>query len=691
MITLHTHSLSSYKRDSNEVFAEFDDRFEIVFFSAERLENLEESLYKKLTFYRSLGLVYGVLSGLGVFLVLFAIGAINIYEGFFEDILLKREFSLDYEGMIGLLATAFLLIVVTLLPSLSGGESNAVANVLKSWFNAEARRKNRLKYALSKLHTKPLHIYSPDTLSYEEMGLLFGALNSLKQTKFNVILHIRNEGLGALKQILNYNGEVVRENSELNAEKIVKLLDKSELAMLELASFASVKNEKTNILAIDLLEILATNLLSHSDQIGAFLHRGFNEYALLKNKFQGYSELVFSVKVDERLRGKAEFFIRANLENIVSKLHEPLGIYWLLERAIDYEMLHKRQIWLLKTLINTALNANSFRVFALPILKDGLKFESLNSEFSTSMLKSLDILALQSLLECLKRAGRFEDALIINKYLSPINPCKYALLEAILLERMGKFDNALNTMKGIEIIKLNAADEALFYERFAWLFVSARFDLEQENGLKALEKLKEILDKNNELATPCRIWNLNNIIANYHEWMNDLENALKFHEKAMKFPAISESEYAASLLNYSIVLRLIFLRDGDAKNLHNALKYAQNAQNFKQNLGDLDESPIVLHNIALHIFYGIVSGVFETHMAEQMQSYAKRALAVIEATNSSKKLAVILAENIAAKKLLNIDTTELEKRLKMLDTTSDLAIIDDMKMRFKKFAKKELL
>ncbi|MGG7048535.1 MULTISPECIES: hypothetical protein [unclassified Campylobacter] len=166
-------------------------------------------------------------------------------------------------------------------------------------------------------------------------------------------------------------------------------------------------------------------------------------------------------------------------------------------------------------------------VFALPILKDGLKFENLNSEFSTSMLKSLDILALQSLLECLKRAGWFEDTLIINKYLPPINPCKYALLEAILLERMGKFDDALNTMKGIEVIKLNASDEALFYERFAWLVVSARFDLERENGLKALEKLKEILDKNNELATPCRIWNLNNIITNYHEWMNDLKMRFK--------------------------------------------------------------------------------------------------------------------------------------------------------------------
>lgn len=689
MIHIITHDLSSYKRETDEIFSEFDDRYEATFFTDERLGGFESSLYQSLNLHRSLGLIYAALSAVGAALALIAIGALNIYESFFEQIIIKREFSLNYENIVALIATLFVIVVITMLPSVGGGESNVVNKMLKTWFNGELRRTNRLKRAFARLKSKPLHIYGPDSLSAYEMEILFGAIAGLNLGKNEIFLHVRNEGLRAVKSLLGFSGEAVRSNTELDATKIVRLFDPAELAMFELASFVSVKSGSSRLVPLDLLEILASNLLSANNQIGVFVHRGFDEYALLKNRFQGRSELALIAPPNERLCGKAEFFIRANLENIVSKLHEPLGVYWLFEKSFEYEMLHKRQIWLLKELIRLIMHSNSYQVLSLPLLKEGLKFNELNSDFGSSMLQGLDVASLEALFGALKRAGRFGDAHAVAEYLSPLDPQKYAISKAVVFERDGSFAESLEIFENIDAEALDDETRAVYYERFAWLIVSARFENLRQKGLECADKLEQIL-RQKALATPSRVWNLNNIRANYCEWLRDYAGALKFHEQALKVPAAGENEYAGSLLNYSIILRFLFLQTREPHYLQNALKYALGSVEYKRNLGDMDESPIVLHNLALHLFYGITLGVFERERADEMLGYSARALAILDATGSNKKLGIILVENIAASEILGLDTSELRVRLGEISYTGDELAIADIRDKFRAFTGREL-
>ncbi|MCB9096155.1 MAG: hypothetical protein H6630_00660 [Arcobacter sp.] len=291
-------------------------------------------------------------------------------------------------------------------------------------------------------------------------------------------------------------------------------------------------------------------------------------------------------------------------------------------------------------------------------------FESSNNSY----YRKISIEALNDLAFLFERNGHFEQAILLNQYLYEINPNKYALNICSLYERMGKFEQAYNSLpKELNLGKNTKPTdiEIRYYQRkAAWVIISQRNEDLKEEGIESLNKLETLLFSHNEDNVPLWLWHFYNIKANLKEWEENYDEAIVFYKKCLSIPTLGAFEYGATFVNMAISYRCKYIEESikDEKTIDKSIKLGRLGMILKESVGDRDEMPVVLHNFALNILYKI-SNSFDINLCNEVLTATSDALEILERTKSIKRLGMVLIENYISKSLLKIDTKDIVLKL----------------------------
>ena len=285
-----------------------------------------------------------------------------------------------------------------------------------------------------------------------------------------------------------------------------------------------------------------------------------------------------------------------------------------------------------------------------------------------SLYQRLHPQALDILLHLFERSGQFTEAIKLATYLHPLNPVQYGIVISSLQERLGNFEDACSQLEKIVLPPQVDPPQPVavrLYQRRAWLVVSGRLEHKKELGKEALSQLASLLFSHSAFNEPLWLWHYHNITANYAEWDGDYACAIGEYRKCLRIPGLGDFEYGASFVNLAISQRLIFLGDPtQEENLHQAIENGELGLLLKHRVGDRDEMPVVLHNQALNILYGVLYGVLPFNRLEDVLRLAQEGLAIVEATYSVKRRAILTAEILLASALSGQETSLWKEKMR---------------------------
>ena len=208
--------------------------------------------------------------------------------------------------------------------------------------------------------------------------------------------------------------------------------------------------------------------------------------------------------------------------------------------------------------------------------------------------------------------------------------------------------------------------EVRYYQRkSAWIIIAQRNEELKPEGIEALNQLGKLLFSHNYDNTPLSLWHYYNIKANLEEWNENLDEAIKNYKKCLSIPTLGAFEYGGAFVNMAITYRCKYIEDKNKKveTINKSIKHGRLGLVLKQSVGDRDEMPIVLHNLALNILYKISNTTVEIKLCNEVLELSQEALLILDKTNSIKRLGMVLIENYIVKELLKIANEDIVNRL----------------------------
>ncbi|MDY0052152.1 MAG: hypothetical protein RBR65_06375, partial [Aliarcobacter sp.] len=652
---------------------------------------------------------------ISVIVILFAIGSVSIYEDILKKIVFEMPFSWETKDSISLFFVGIFFLGLLMMPSLLDGERSEFKNLISSWFNKDIRRLKKLKLAFSNFDKKTvIHLYNFDL--EDSNHWIWRLLISTILNRFHTVnFYIRNDKsqsvLKRLKEFDLLNIEVIkREKSTKKCDVEILLSSKEQklYSLMQLCSTVILKQrDKKSFISLELFEYCGKNFIrddiDNKNQLifgfQNFINRSFEDFRFLTQEkaLQVYFTSNVTFKNLEEEEKRLAYYLRNHIEECISYFENPISFlilyYYVKEIVLD----KKRTIKILEKFIESIEKKQQYELIDLYWFDiAGLMFDSKDSnnfeDSTNSYYRQLSIESLNKLIVLFKRNGHFDQAFLIARYLYEINPSKYSVIICSLYERMGNFDKALNSLPKNMTSNLNIKPndtEVKFYQRKAWIIVSQRKEELKEEGLEALEKLKDIIFSHNEDNTPLWLWHYYNIKANYNEWEENYDKAVNHYKKCLSIPTLGAFEYGASFVNMAIAYRFIYLTQAtqEVAKINEAIKLGKIGLMLKQSVGDRDEMPIVLHNQALNILYKVSNSSIDTSLCNEVLDLTQDALEILDKTKSVKRLGMILIENYIAKSLLKIEDKNILKRLEKQIEVLDENELNQLLKLYKQFIK----
>lgn len=698
--TIHTSSLKQARRKNkeDEIIEKNSNEINITFCKDDKFEKFEEQI----NLLAGSSFIYKIkkrfsssfVSIISVLVIMFALIASSIYEDLFKKLIFELPFSWNFQDTISLIFVFVLFFGILIMPSLLDTEGNEFKNSLSNWFNKDARKIKRLSLSLSLFDKSSIvNLYNIDLFNQEHWT--FKLLVKSLVNRFDTInFHIRNDQVISLKKELkNFNLIAINtiKNSTKNSEFDIRFLlsnkEDSLYSLMQLSSSIIVnKKEDKNLISLELFEYLGKNYLlneidskeqllsSHQN----FVFRSFNDFDFIFQDKPSQICLTNSLKASdfEEKQKKLSYYLRNHIEECVLYFDDPISLLILYYYVKDIVIDKKRSLAILEKFISSIVKKQQYNLvdeYWFEIAGEMFDSSSFNSfeENSNSIYRELSLKALNDLVFLFERNASFSQSLLLNEYLYEINPIKYSINISSLHERMGSFDKAYETLpKVINNTKKKPSEiEVRFYQRKAWIIVSQRKEEFKKEGLENLNILKELLFSHNEDNEAVSLWHYYNIKANYDEWEEDYNQAIINYKKCLNIPNLGSYEYGASFVNMAISYRFNYLKSlqefkEDVNLINEAIKLGSIGISLKQEVGDRDEIPLVLHNQALNILSKMVYSQIKEKECLDIINITQQAIDILKDTNSSKKFAMLLIENIIAKALLKKDYKEVEKELR---------------------------
>ena len=108
---------------------------------------------------------------------------------------------------------------------------------------------------------------------------------------------------------------------------------------------------------------------------------------------------------------------------------------------------------------------------------------------------------------------------------------------------------------------------------------------------------------------------------------------------------------------------------------------------LKQSVGEKDEMPVVLHNLALNILYKISNTLIDVSLCNEVLDLTQEALEILEKTKSIKRLGMVLIENFIVKDLLKISNKDIALKLEAHLSNLGQSELNELLNIYKEFKK----
>ena len=696
---IHTSNLNKTRRKTknSKLICKEEKEIHITFCENDSLEKFENDLNEL----RSNSFVYFLkkrfsstfISVFSVLVIMFALISASIYEDLLKKIIFTLPFDWQGSDSISLLFVLVFFIGLVMMPSLLDAEGNEFKNILSSWFNKDIRKLKRLKLAFSLYDKKtPINLYNFDLQDQEHWTHRL-LLKTLISRFYTINLYIRNDKIQSMTKKLealgSLNIEIIKTKSESSKSNhdIDFLLSSKEQKLYSLMQLSSSKilarNDNKIFISLELFEYCGRSFFGDSkgskDQLISgfqnFINRSFDDFEFIaqEKSMQVYftSKTKFKDLEDEEKR--LSYFLRNHIEECIDYFDNPISLLILYYYVKDIVLDEKRIVLILEKFIERIHKKQQYELiddYWFNIAGDMFDSSTLDSfeKTNSSFYRKLSIESLNKLIFLFERNGHFTQALLLCKYLYEINPNKYAVTICSLYERMGQFEKAYDSLP----FKLNLGKnkkpndiEIRYFQRKAWIIVSQRKDNLKQEGLSALESLKDLIFSHNEDNEPLYLWHYFNIKANYAEWNKDYDLSIQNYKKCLTIPALGAFEYGATFVNMAIAYRLKYLTSNTQRfdSIDKSIKLGKLGIFLKESVGDRDEMPVVLHNQALNVLSKMLNSSHEYKACKEIIDITDEAIFILDRTNSIKRLGMLLIENYITRCLLNEDTSHVSNRL----------------------------
>jgi hypothetical protein len=684
------------KRKADKLISKEENEIHITFCEDDSLENFENDLNEltgnSFMYFLKKRFSSTFISIISVLVIMFALISASIYEDLLKKIIFELPFNWEYSDSISLLFVLIFFFGLVMMPSLLDGEGNEFKSILSSWFNKDIKKLKRLKLAFS-LHDKKtsINLYNFD-LEDQSHWIYRLLLKTLISRFYNINLYIRNDQVQSVKKKLEALGtlniEVIKTNQKSNNSDIDFLLSSREQKLYSLMQLSSTKllniNDKKVFISLELFEYCGRNFFEDSKDsknqlisgFQNFINRSFDDFKFIaqEKSIQVYFTPNSKFKALEDEQKRLSYYLRNHIEECIEYFDNPISLLVVYFYVKDIVLDEKRTILILEKFIETIHKKQQYELiddYWFDIAGNMFDSSSVDSfeKTNSSFYRKLSIEVLNKLIFLFERNGHFEQALLLSKYLYEINPNKYAVTMCSLHERMGQFEKAYESLP----LNLNIGEnkkpsdiEIRYFQRKAWIVVSQRKDDLKEEGLAALESLRELIFSHNEDNEPLWLWHYYNIKANYSEWNEAYDLSIENHEKCLSIPALGAFEYGATFVNIAIAYRFKYLTS-NTQNLDiidKSITLGKLGVFLKESVGDRNEMPVVLHNQALNILSKMLTSTQENTSCKEIIDITEEAIRILDKTKSIKRLGMLLIENYIAKCLIDKDTSAISNRLK---------------------------
>lgn len=631
------------------------------------------------------------ISVISVLVILIALLSVSIYEDFLKKVIFEMPFHWQLNDYIAFIFVFVFFLGLLMMPSILDGEGNEFKNLISSWFNKDVRKLRKLELALSNFDKKlEIHLYNFD-LEDSEHWIWKIFVSRVVHRFSNINFYIRNDKLQTISKRINkfeiLNLEIIKAEKtpkKCDVEILLSAKEQKLYSLMQLCSTVIAKQrDKKTFISLELFEYCGKNFIKEENDsknqlifgFQNFINRSFDDFKFLvqEKSLQVFftQNVIFKDLSEEEKR--LAYYLRNHIEECVERFENPISLLILYYYVKDIVLDKRRNIKILEKFISSVKNKQQYELinfYWFEIAGFMFDFNDVNTFESSnnSYYRKISIEALNDLAFLLERNGHFEQAILLNQYLYEINPNKYALNICSLYERMGKFEQAYNSLpKELNLGKNTKPTdiEIRYYQRkAAWVIISQRNEDLKEEGIESLNKLETLLFSHNEDNVPLWLWHFYNIKANLKEWEENYDEAIIFYKKCLSIPTLGAFEYGATFVNMAISYRCKYIEESikDEKTIDKSIKLGRLGMILKESVGDRDEMPVVLHNFALNILYKI-SNSFDINLCNEVLTATNDALEILERTKSIKRLGMVLIENYISKSLLKIDTKDIVLKL----------------------------
>jgi hypothetical protein len=613
------------------------------------------------------------------------------------------------------LSTFFVIVFIFglfLMPSLLDGEDSEFKELIYSWFNKDIRKIKRLKAAISSLDRKQkINLYNFDLENSNHW--IWKVFTNVIVNKFqNISFYVRNDQVKSVKKFLDkyelLTLNIVNEKDHkpyVNYEVLMSTQEKSVLSMMQLCSTKIInKNDIDNIISLELFEFSGKNFIKNAQDstqlvfgFQNFINRSFDDFNLLIQKSSNQVLFSKNMKYIDLIEEQNElaFYLRNHIEECVEKFENPISLLILYYYVKDLVLDEKRLIRIIEKLIITISNKQDYELiqkYWFDIAGEMFDCEDISSfeKQQKTFYRNISVDSLNILSNLFERNGYFNQAILINKYLFELNPITYGINISSLHERMGNFELALKSLpKTIEKSNdLPFENDIRFLQRKLWIIVSQRnLELKEESNL-LLENLENLLFSHKRDNKAIWLWHYYNIKANFEEWNENYDEAIKYYQKCLSIPTLSSFEYGATFVNMAIAYRFKYLESLEAQFITKSIKLGKTGMNLKKSVGDRDEMPIVIHNYNLNVLCKLSSDKkLDISLADEIYNLSKEAIDILDSTASIKRLGMLLIENYISADLLKKDTISIVERLNQHINLVDANELNQLLNTYKQFIK----
>jgi len=631
------------------------------------------------------------ISVISVLVILIALLSVSIYEDFLKKMIFEMPSAWDFNDYISFIFVFVFFLGLLMMPSILDGEGNEFKTLISSWFNKDIRKLRKLELALSNFDKKmEIHLYNFDLEDSEHW--IWKIFTSRVVNRFsNINFYIRNDKLQTIIKRVNkfeiLNLEVIKSEKipkKCDVEILLSAKEQKLYFLMQLCSTVIAKQrDKKTFISFELFEYCGKNFIKEENDsknqlifgFQNFINRSFDDFRFLvqEKSLQVFftQNVIFKDLSEEEKR--LAYYLRNHIEECIERFENPISLLILYFYVKDIVLDKRRTIKILEKFIRSIKNKQQYELinfYWFEIAGYMFDFNDVNTFESSnnSYYRKISIDALNDLAFLFERNGHFEQAILLNQYLYEINPNKYALNICSLYERMGKFEQAYDSLpKELNLGKSSKPTdiEIRYYQRkAAWIIISQRNEALKEEAIESLNKLETLLFSHSEDNEPLWLWHFYNIKANLKEWEENYDEAIVFYKKCLSIPTLGAFEYGATFVNMAISYRCKYIEQEikDEKIIDKSIKYGKLGMILKESVGDRDEMPIVLHNFALNVLYKILNS-FSLNLCNEVLNATNDALEILEQTKSVKRLGMVLIENYISKSLLKIEVDDVVLKL----------------------------